>query len=350
MQFFYEKHKQLIDKLAFFALIMLFVYGFFIYLFEYVAPFFFGLIIALVMEPLIRLLVDKVKFRRWIAALTCLLIFMAAMGSLGVWLINTLLGQVGSFVESAPSHIEDFIERLETANEWLAGWEMFLPETWYIPDIQEMLVGLVTNLFGEAARAQGINMITGVPNFFIGVILTLVSAYFFMADRQIIFEAIRKRSPDWLNERIRLMRSGLSKALDGYFRAQYILMAMAGIICIAGLLILRNPYALLIGLLVAVLDFLPILGTGTVLLPWALFSALIGEFRQAVWVLAIYGIITITRQVLEPKILGEQIGVHPLVSLMSVFIGFRIFGLLGLLIGPTLVMVFLAIQKNEDRV
>jgi len=144
-------------------------------------------------------------------------------------------------------------------------------------------------------------------------------------------------------------KAGLSRAMGGYFRAQGILMAMVGIISIVGLLFLRSPYALLFGLLFAVLDFLPILGPALVLLPWALMSITMGNMHQAIGLLVIYGIITITRQVLQPKILGDQMGAHPLASLMSIFIGFRIFGLLGFIIGPSLLMIFVAIRETDSE-
>ena len=146
---------------------------------------------------------------------------------------------------------------------------------------------------------------------------------------------------------MRQTRIGLVRAMGGYFRAQYILMAMSGIISIIGLMILRNDYALLIGLLLAALDFLPILGVGAVLLPWALISVIMGNVNQAIGLAVIYGVITISRQVLQPKILGAQMGTHPLASLMSIFIGFRIFGLLGLIIGPSLLMIFIAIKEVD---
>ena len=176
----------------------------------------------------------------------------------------------------------------------------------------------------------------------------LISAHFFIADRDVIFAAIRKACPKWALGQTSQIKKGLSKAMGGYFRAQYILMMIIGIISIAGLLILRNEYALFLGLLFAALDFLPIVGIGAVLIPWALVSFAMGNVYQGVGLAIMYGVITIVRQVLQPKILGDQMGAHPLASLMSIFIGFRIFGLLGLVIGPSLLMIFVAIFETQE--
>jgi len=299
------------------------------------------------MEPLVKILANRFKLKRWLAALLCLLLFMTVISSLGAWLSITLARQVVAFVESAPTHIEDITASLDDINLRIERFAESLPDGWYLPDIQELALSAVTNLFGEGVRDQGMRMFTGVADFFINMILALVSAYFFMADRENIFNTIKNACPMWFKKQMGQTKKGLSRAMGGYFRAQGILMAMVGIISIIGLLILGSPYALFLGLLFAVLDFLPILGPAIVLLPWALISIIAGNMHQAIGLLVIYGIITITRQVMQPKILGDQIGAHPLASLMSIFIGFRIFGLLGFIIGPSLLMIFVAIKESK---
>jgi len=347
MREFFEDHKQLIDRAAFFALITIAVYLFFTLLFSWLAPFFFGLLIALIMEPLIRLMVNKLKWKRWVASLLCLVIFIAATASLGVWVISTLVRQMTAFVTSAPVHVEEMVYRFNEATATgMARLEEILPETWQLPDLQDLILPAITALFGGEFMDQTINFVAGVPNFLVSFVMMLVSAYFFMADRHLIFKTIRNSCPAWLVGHMRETRAGLSRAVGGYFRAQYILMAMVGIISIIGLLILRSDFALLLGLILAAVDFVPILGPAIILLPWALVSLIMGDFHMAIGLAVIYGVITVTRQVLQPKILGSQMGAHPLASLMSIFIGLQVFGLLGLIIGPSLLMIFIAIRER----
>ena len=347
MNDFYIKHKQRIDRAAFLALITIVVYLFFTVLFTYLAPFIFGLLIALLMEPLVRIIVRKTKWKRWVASLICLLVFIALISSFGAWLVATLINQVSAFVGSAPEHVAALGERLDDFNMRLQRFEDILPEGWDIPNIEEILLTLVTTFFGEGMRDQGVRFAVTIPNAFLNTIITLISAHFFISDREKIFNNMKKICPQWISKQMSQTRKGFSRAMGGYFRAQYILMLVVGIISIIGLLILRNPYALLLGLLLAILDFLPILGTGAVFIPWAIVSVAMGDFRQAIGLAIIYGVITVTRQVLQPKILGDQMGAHPLASLMSIFIGFRIFGLLGLVIGPSLLMIFIAIYETR---
>ncbi|MCL2187810.1 MAG: sporulation integral membrane protein YtvI [Defluviitaleaceae bacterium] len=342
----YLRNKKIIDRMAFFALLTFLVYALFTFLWVYLAPFFFGLLIALIMEPLIRLLMNRLQFKRWMSALLCLLLFMAITASLGAWLINTLIRQVGTFVDTAPEVIEDIATRMDL---WFARFADSMPDNFAMPDIQEFLLNAVMGLFGGVVQDHAPRAVAAVPEFLINTILALVSAYFFMADRERIFSAIARACPKGLAAHFKQSQRSFSVALRGYLRAQYILMTMVGIISIIGLLIIRSPFALFLGLLFAVLDFLPIVGAGSVLVPWSIMSFVMGNPRQGVSLLIIYGIITVIRQVLQPKILGDQIGIHPLVSLMSIFIGFRLFGLLGLIIGPTLVMMLVAARRGEHE-
>ena len=343
---FYDRYKQQIDRILFFALITFGVFAFFTVLFSYIAPFVVGLVIALIMNPLVNLAVKRTKLKRWLASLLSLLVFIAAMSSLGVWIIMTLFRQVVSFIETAPLLFDTV---LEEANLWIERMSDYLPEGWYIPDIQGMIVAAGTAFFDAGMAGQALGLVGNVPMFLVNLILAIVSAYFFMADRETIFGLFRRSCPKWIAEQWGITKVGLSHAIVGYFRAQGILMAMVGVISIIGLFILRNPYALLIGLLFAILDFIPMLGPALVLLPWAIFSMIVGSYSLGFGLLIIYGIITVARQVLQPKIMGTQMGVHPLAFLMSMFVGFRIFGLVGFVVGPSLLILFKAVKEADQN-
>jgi sporulation integral membrane protein YtvI len=339
---FYNAHKESLNRIAFFLLVAVFIFVFFKYLFTYIAPFFFGFMIALIMEPLISRMVKFLRMKRWMAAVLCLFLFLGAVGSLGSWVISLLARQTMAFVEAVPLYVDDFLALVNRVNEWALSWSDYA-----LPDMRETIITSAASLFGSGVRDQSLRFVSNVPGFLIGLVITVISAFFFMKDKPLIYERLSFRCPRWLSDNLQSIRTGMAKAVGGYLRAQVILMTIVGIIGILGLIILQNPYALMMGVIMAVLDFLPILGSGSVLVPWALFLLITGEVSQAIGVLALYGVITVTRQVLEPKILGEQIGIHPLVSLISVFVGFKVFGVLGIFIGPALVMVFISMNRPE---
>jgi len=377
---FYYRNKQVVDRVAFFLIVFISIFLLFTVLFPFLSPFLFGLVIALMMNPLINVFTKRLKFKRWLASSLSLLIFIAFFLSIGVGLTTTLVRQVSSFVENAPANIELISARLEAANVWLQRLSETLPErfvvpetiidgnvpthpsdngvllppvataTIEIPDIQTMLLNLVQAIFNMGILGQGLTVLQGVPNFFINTLIALVSAYFFMSDRDKIFNAIKKATPKWLRDQMTQTQSGLKRAMGGYFRAQFMLMGIIGLIGTIGLAILRNPYALLLGLLIAVLDFMPALGPAIILIPWAIMSFVMGNIPQGIGLLVIYGVMTIVRQILQPKILGDQMGAHPLATLMSFFIGWRIFGILGFIIGPSILMLIIAIRDSDKEI
>ena len=341
----YDRYKQQIDRVMFFVLILFGVLVFFNVLLSYVAPFFVGLVIALIINPLVNLMVTRLKMQRWLASLISLLVFIATLSSIGVWIVMLLFRQVVSFFETAPLLFSEF---LVDANVWIDEMSEHLPEGWYIPDIEGMIVAAGSAFLDGGIAGQAIGFVGNVPMLLINLILTLVSAYFFVADRDVIFDTVRRACPKWIMHQWGITKVGLTRAIVGYFRAQAILMVMIGALSVLGLLILGNPYALLFGLLFAILDFIPMLGPAIVLIPWALYSMFIGSYSLGFGLLILYGAQTVARQVLQPKIMGDQMGVHPLAFLMSMFVGFRIIGIIGFIVGPSLLILFKAVKEADQ--
>jgi sporulation integral membrane protein YtvI len=339
---FYEKHKPRIHRMIFFAGFLLFVFIFFNFLFEYISPFFFGMLIALILGPLTKFLKERARFLPWMAAAVSLILFMAAISGIGTWLISTLINQAGEFVKAAPEMIDEI-------SIVLSEWQSKLPSVIAASDIESTLLSALTSVFGDGLMVQSRRIVTNAPSFLISVILSLVSAFFILKDRDRIVGVLKKHCPDWIAVNLRTIRGGLMRAVGGYFRAQAILMSITCIIALTGLIIMRSPYALILGLLLAFLDFLPFFGTGFILIPWAALCLLTAEYVHAIGLAVLYGVIFITRQVLEPKVLSEQIGVYPLVTLMAIFIGFKLFGFIGILVGPALVMTFLAMYRKQKE-
>jgi len=126
-------------------------------------------------------------------------------------------------------------------------------------------------------------------------------------------------------------------------------MSITSCIIIIGLVIIQYPYALFVGLLTAVIDALPIFGSGLVLWPWAALNFIKGNYATGAGLLLIYGVVFITRQSLEPRILGSQIGIHPLLTLMSMYIGLKLFGFIGIILGPAIVIVIKAVYQSQSK-
>ena len=163
-------------------------------------------------------------------------------------------------------------------------------------------------------------------------IFSLLFAYFFIAQRERIHRIGRKLIPEKTLGELRMVWDNMKYAVGGYFRAQFKIMGVVGVILAVGLLLMRIEYALLLAAVIALLDFLPMLGTGTVLLPWALFCALSDSIPRAAGLLVLYVITQATRQFIQPKMVGDSIGIDTLTTLFLLFVGYRIYGILGMII------------------
>ena len=164
------------------------------------------------------------------------------------------------------------------------------------------------------------------------MIMALLSAYFFVAERMHLNEWFRKHVPASVLLRYRMVRGSLVKSVGGYLKAQLKIEVWMYFLLLAGLGILKVNYFALIALVIAFLDFLPFLGTGTVLIPWAVIRILTAEYKTAIGLLVIWGVGQLARQLIQPKIVGDSIGVPPLPTLFLLFIGYKVGGVVGMIV------------------
>ena len=196
----------------------------------------------------------------------------------------------------------------------------------------------VTYIASAAGRFVS-GTVSRAPSFFIGGVVTVTSCYYFCIDGDAIWEKIKEAIP----VRYRKSASGVAAlvgtAVKRYVRAYLLLMLITFFEVFVGLSVLRVKYALLIALIIAVVDLLPILGAGTVLVPWALVCFAGGDVRMGLGLIILYGIVTVIRQIAEPAVVGSSIGLHPALSLVSVYLGFKLFGFAGMIFFPCALFV-----------
>ncbi|MCQ2430010.1 MAG: sporulation integral membrane protein YtvI [Clostridia bacterium] len=176
--------------------------------------------------------------------------------------------------------------------------------------------------------------VRGLPAALLFLVVLLLSCYYFTADSGRLGAAVAARIPDRLKKRLMIIREKGGWFFRRYLRAYLILGLITFGEMLAGLMLLHKPYPLLIALLIAFVDFLPVFGTGTVLLPWALVDCLTGRVPSGLGLLALYGVSLLVRQLIEPKLVGDSLGIHPLLSLAAVYAGYRLFGLPGMILSP----------------
>jgi sporulation integral membrane protein YtvI len=192
-----------------------------------------------------------------------------------------------------------------------------------------------------------LGFLSGIPSVLVFILVTIISTFFIARDKQMILGFIKAQIPSGMISKGKVLKHDLLFALLGYIKAQLILMSITFIECAIGLTIIGIDYSVLIALIASIIDAFPILGTGSVFVPMIIWHLVFGKYKIAVSLAVLYGILIFVRQLLEPKVLGTQIGLYPLVTLMSMYIGLKLFGVLGLIIGPISMIVLITLQKVD---
>ena len=188
-------------------------------------------------------------------------------------------------------------------------------------------------------------MVGSIANVAVSVIMAMLSAYFFIADREWIYEALEKIVPKGIAQKYGVFYGSLRQAVGGYFKAQLRIEVWMYLLILLGLTLLKVRYALLIALLIAVIDILPFFGSGAVLVPWAIVTALGGDYARAIWFLVIWGVGQLFRQLIQPKIMGDSIGMEPIPTIILLFIGYKAAGVIGMLVAVPIGII--VVNMNE---
>ncbi len=340
MRAFYERNKKAVFDLIILTAAILFCFLFFRYLFPIFLPFLIGWLLSLLFCPLADRL-ENHGLPRGIGALLGILLLFALLGALGFWSGTGLYQQVRQALENLPQYM-DMLE-----NTMTAFWEQFdafreqLPEQLQ-PFLLQLQQGFSDILFTLVNQGAPTSLFSAVPHFFLSFFVALISAYFFTKDKALIHKAYLAHVEPLIGFSIGTARKELATSVWGYVKTQLILMAYTFCICIVGMLVLRSPHPLLLSAVTAVIDALPFFGSGFILWPGAVFHLIMGRSFLALGYLVIYGIIQVVRQILQPRILGAQIGLHPLLTLFSMYFGFRCIGVWGLLLGPVIAVILRA--------
>ncbi len=324
---------------------------------QFFMPFVIGWIIAMIANPLVRILERRLKVARKHTSMVIIIGVLAGV-IMVIYFLGVKIGEeTRSFLEQAPEMYSEFREEFQDAGKNLESIVNELPQNVQdsleeaqkdIGDITGQAVGKISQFTVDKAGTFARN----IPGILISIIFSILSAYFFIAGRDRILEFGRKHTPQIIQEKWSMMAESFRMVFGGYFKAQFKIMAVIGVILFVGMLILKVRFAILVAILVAFLDMLPFLGTGTVLLPWAVFKLLSGDVRYAVGLVILYLVTQLVRRIIEPKLVGDSIGMNPLVTLIFMYIGYRMGGVLGMILAVPVGAIVLNFYKagTFDRV
>ncbi|MDD8013281.1 MAG: sporulation integral membrane protein YtvI [Acidobacteriota bacterium] len=314
--------------------------------FAYLLPFVFAFLMAAAMEPFIRFLVKR-KFPRSAAVSLAMIVYFGLAFALFFFAVTRLVSEVSDFSKNIPDYGRVFTAAFRDLVEWGKKMYLHLPKEAVGPlqDSIQSLAGQFTRVVTSLAGSV-IGVFTALPEMLMFAMFTVVATFFASKDRPMFKDYLSRRLPAPTYARLASLKNSLGHSLVGFLKAQLLLMTLTFSECFIGLSLIGIRYALVISLFTAIVDILPVLGTGTVLVPWGIVCLFLGKTATGIGLLVLYLVIMVVRYVVEPKIVGTQLDLHPLVALMAMFAGLKTFGVVGLILGPAIVVVVLALMKS----
>ena len=314
------------------------------YLFWWLLPFLLALGVAAAAEPVVAYLRVHLRFRRSFSALLLTLVLLFLLGGLLSLLGTTLANQAYALLKKAPLLLERVPQLLDAFFARLDGYSAAFPQ-W----LRDSLYGAVmqalsdaesffSDLTGRFLSFLG-SFAAALPRRVLSGATTVLAVYFTIASYPTLCRMLKARLSGRTIRSLRLFRSGVTQSLSRYLRAELTISFLTFLQLLLGFFLMRQDYALLLAFLITLLDALPVFGTGTALVPWALLSLLFSSVPKAIALLALYLCTLLVRNVLEPKLLASQAGLPPVASLFAMYLGFCTFGVAGMIAFPFLLLL-----------
>ncbi|MCI8770732.1 MAG: sporulation integral membrane protein YtvI [Lachnospiraceae bacterium] len=347
-----ELHKRILVNLLVSLTILLAVIFVGPRLISFFMPLIVAWILATIANPIVAFLEDKIKIMRKHGSAIVIVFILLLVGGIIYMAIHALVVQIASLVKDLPEVYERVVNNLQVSLNGLHQRFHFIPENLqqFLDDNDDKLNEIVLSFFDslntDSISAVG-NFASSVIDIFVLVVLTLMISYFFVAKRDEIRAGLKQYMPQGIKNFWNMAMDTCLRALVGYIRACFLIMIIVFIILFiifGG--VMHVKYASLLALLTAFLDFLPFLGTGIIITPWAIYCAITGEYVNVIILAVTYVICLLAHRLLEPKLVGDSVGMSPFATLISMFIGYRLIGMLGLILGIPVGMVIIAFKEK----
>lgn len=302
-------------------------------------PFLIGLCLAKLAQPVIRFLQQKVRLPRWLAAGVAVSALFALLGLAIFALCRALWGELVQFTKELPQLMQSVAGPMGRLKQWLLELATKAPDS-----VGDALRNSIDSFFkngsvladkaSSALFSLASGAIAGLPNLFLFLVTTVISSFMIASQYESLWAFVHRQMPVSLKNKYEAVVTGIRTTLVAWLKAQLKLVGVTFVLVTCGMMLLNVGYPLLFGALIALIDALPLFGTGTVLMPWGLLSFLRGDTRMGVGLFVLYGVAYLARSTLEPRLVGKQMGLNPLLTLLALYAGFQLAGVVGMILFP----------------
>ncbi len=321
-------------------------YVFIKYLFFAVLPFLIAWGVAFAIRPVARKISDGTKISYKIVSLT--LTLLAVAGSLAVIIsaISYAVGEAWSFLSSLGENEQAYkiIQRILNPIQGLLDGKEGAEEiqTHIGEAVKSMISSLLSGLL-DILRS----FVFSVPKILLFVLVTVISSIYFSFDLEKVNSVVLSKLPNNVSKKLVDFKNNFLTTVAKYLKAYLIMMLITFMTMLVGFIIIGVKYSVLLAFIVALLDALPLIGVGTVLVPWSVYELLFGNFSRGMGILILFVLHTVARQFIEPRVVGKNLGIHPILSVILLYLGYYFFGFFGLLFIPISAVVVKSVSQGK---
>ncbi|MFZ3588773.1 sporulation integral membrane protein YtvI [Bacillus sp. DJP31] len=310
-------------------------------------PILLGLLTAFLFEPFILSLQKRWKLKRVYSVIIVFILFLSMTGFISYILLAKLVEQLLYFSSNLPF----LLAKINTlVGMYMNQWEVFsakVPKE-VIDAIENSFASLETSILTGASNLtqSTLLLITTIPQTLLEILVYFIALFLFSIDLPRLKNKILGYFSEKTRDKLLFMTTQLNRAGIGFVKAQLLFSVLTFILSYVGLLIIQADYPILLSIVIVLVDILPVLGTGSVLVPYAVYCFLSNQQETGVGLIILFLVITVVRRVIEPKVYSSSMGISPLASLISMYLGFQILGFIGLIVGPSIVILFDTLRKS----
>lgn len=306
-------------------------------------PLIAAIVTALLLDPAVKMLERRFKIKRKLAVLIVFIIFILSIGVISYFVITKVVGEGVKLVEDIPLYIN------QLSDIWLSYEKQFTNAAKDLPieivketsrEVQDFLNSFKNSLKEYLDIEKISAFLAYIPNYLVSFLVFLIALFMFMLDLPRIKQTIFNHLTEKTAEKVNFMTSRLSYVIFGFFKAQFLVSIIIFVAALIGLLFISPEVAVVMSIIIWIIDFIPLIGSIVVLAPWAIFHLLSGNLTLGTELAILAAVLLIIRRTVEPKVMGSHIGLSPLATLIAMYLGLKLLGVLGFILGPLILIVF----------